>query len=258
MRDRNRRGLTCLCSARRRSDLYRSNVMALLGRECRKKHFLLQDDIAQINHGSFGAVPRVVLAVQQKLQENVEQCPDAWFRYTCNTKIQDALQHLAAYVKCDPRDLVFVENATTGVCTALSSHKLGEGQGVLITNLTYRAIANQARHLCEKTGAPLHVLEIRLPIDSAETVTALYRDYLASHPDVCVAVVDHITSPSTMLLPVKDILQVCHKVGVKVIVDGAHAPGQLDLNLGELGAEYYIGKYPEVVCVCVFLCAMWM
>ena len=225
--------------------------MALLGRECRKKHFLLQDDIAVINHGSFGAVPRVVLAVQQKLQEYVEQCPDSWFRYNCNTKMQDALQQLAAYVKCDPRDLVFVENATTGVWTALSNQKLGEGKGVLITNLTYRAIANQVKHLCAKTGATLHVLDIHVPIASAETVTTLYRDYLSNHPDICVTVVDHITSPSSIVLPVKDIAKLCHKVGVRVIVDGAHGPGQLALNLEELGADYYVGKCQKLVCVSV-------
>lgn len=223
--------------------------MATFGLECRKKHFLLRDNLVVINNGSFGAIPRVVLAAQQKLQENVEECPDVWFRYNCNAKIQDSLQQLAVHVNCDPRDLVFVENATTGVYTTLCSQELGEGRGVLITNLTYPAIANQAKHLCEKTGATLHILDIQFPITSVETVVGLYRNYLSSHSDICVSVVDHITSPSTVLLPVKEIVRVCHEGGVRVVLDGAHGPGHLTLNLQELGADYYTGERKQLVFV---------
>ena len=153
----------------------------------------------------------------------------------------DAIKVLAGLTGSSPSDVAFVENATTAVNAVLRSQSLGPGDGVLVTNLTYAACTNAAQVVCNDTGASLRSLEVRLPVSSKEALVQLYREELEAHPTTKIVLVDHISSPISIVMPVKEIVQVCHERGVRVIVDGAHAPGQLALNMAEIGADYYTG-----------------
>ena len=206
--------------------------------ECRNL-FLLSSDYTFINHGSFGTIPKPVHDAYKKLLDEVESSPDAWFRYKYQVLMRKSCEAIAPLVNCKPENLIFVENASTGVHTALRSVRLDPSEGVLITKLAYPAIANTSRRLTEESSSKYHVLDIEPPISSKEEVVEKYRSYLSMHPDVKVAVIDHITSPSTIVLPVKEIVQVCREKGVVTIIDGAHAIGHLPIDMKEINPDYY-------------------
>ena len=135
-----------------------------------------------------------------------------------------------------------MENATTAVNTVMKGLRLGAEDGVLMTTLAYTACRRVAEVVCHDSGAECHVMNIKLPV-TRESVVRQYDEFLERHANVRFALVDHITSPSAVLLPVRGIVEVCHKHGVSVMIDGAHAPGQLDINVKTYGAEYYTGTY---------------
>ena len=211
------------------------------GAEC-KKEFYLEEGFTFVNHGSFGRVPRPVFEARMKRIEELEQNPDTWFRYKYSPLVKEGLKVMSNFLNCSLDELVFVENATTGVTIALRSLKLKQGEGLMVTTMTYEAVRFTADRLCKELSTTHHILDLNPPFQNKSEVVERYRTYLSAHPDVRVTVVDHISSPSTMLLPLKEIVKVCHEYGVIVIVDGAHAPGQLEIDLTDIGAEYYTGN----------------
>ena len=215
-------------------------MVALGSREC-KELFLLDEGHVFLNHGSFGTVPKSVFTAYTDLLKDAESVPDKWFRQKYQPLMKKSCEALAPIVNCNPEDLVFVENASVGVYAALKSVGIKPGQGVLNTKLSYPAIVNTSRQLSEDIAGEHHVLDIEPPISSKEEVVEKYRSYLSAHPDIKVAVIDHITSPSTIVLPVKEIVQVCREKGVVTIIDGAHAIGHLQVDLKDLNPDYYTG-----------------
>ena len=211
------------------------------GKTCREKHFLLNEDGVYLNHGSFGTVPRTVFSSYTQLLAQVESHPDKWFKYDMFTMLLSSRKRLAELINCSVEEVVLVENATTGVNTVLRSLELSKGDGLLVSSLTYPGVDNAAIAVCQQTGATLHRLEYVLPVKNQQSVVQLYADYLDAHRDVKVVLVDHISSPAAIMQPVKDIVRVCHDKGAKVIVDGAHAPGHLELDMRDLDADYYTG-----------------
>ena len=212
------------------------------GQDIRESIFFLDKDVAFTNHGSFGTVPKPILDAHNAMLKEVECNPDLWFRLNLTPEYIKSCEAVANFVHAAPQEVVLVENATSAVCTVLRSLKLGAGDGILVTSLTYPVCHNAAKVVCRDTGAKLHILQIAFPITDKESVIKLYREYLEQHPDVRMALVDHITSPSSVLMPVNEIVSMCHSKGVRVMVDGAHAPGQLELRMKDIGAEYYTGE----------------
>ena len=211
------------------------------GKEIRESLFLLEKGVGFTNHGSFGTVPKPVFEAHTAMLREVESNPDEWFRWKTIPLYKQSLKAVAEFVGAPEHEVALVENATTGVTTILRSLKLGPGSGVLITSLTYDSCMNAAQAVCNETGATYYSLEIKLPIVSKESIVEQYRRFLEEHPDVVFVLVDHITSPSTILMPVKEIASLCRSKGVRMMVDGAHAPGQLELRLSDIGADYYTG-----------------
>lgn len=204
-----------------------------------KALFALSKDYVFLNHGSFGTIPLPVHDAWKSLLDEVETCPDYWFRLKYQSMMRESRKGLAPLLNCNPEDLVFVENASTGVHTAMLSVGLQSNEGVLVSNIAYPAICNTSQRFSEETKSKYHVIDIGPPISGNDEVIEKYRSYLSSHPNIKVAVIEHITSPSTIVLPVKEIVQVCREKGVVTIIDGAHAVGHLKLNLKEIDPDYY-------------------
>lgn len=180
----------------------------------------------------------------------MEKCPDAWFRYKVQKLWNSSLETISRFVGADAKDMVFVANATSGINTVLKCLDFNEGDGILITNQTYGSVQMTAQEICREKKAKLLVLNITFPTSDmtgsvkyhATEVVQHYEKVLQENPNVKVAIVDSITSISALKLPVKRLTEVCHRHNVLVLVDGAHAPGQIPLDLNKLGADFFVGK----------------
>jgi isopenicillin-N epimerase len=202
--------------------------------------FCLDDAVAYLNHGSFGATPRAVLAAQQRWRDTMERQPVHFMGRLLKPGLDAARAALAGFVGVDPADLVLVENATAGVNSVLRSLAFAPGDEILATGLGYPAVLNAARYVAERTGARLVTVELALPIASPETIRQAIGAALT--PRTRLAILDHVTSASACVLPIADLIDDCRRAGVPVLVDGAHAPGMLPLALDRLGADWYTGN----------------
>lgn len=160
---------------------------------------------------------------------------DIWDRL-----LYDAADALAASMGAEGEDLVFVDNATTGVNAVLKSLDLGPGDEILTTTHAYGAVADTVDFVAARTGARAVRADVPFPLRDADEVSAAVGE--ATGPATRVAVLDHVTSDTGLVFPIERLVEECHGRGVPVIVDGAHAPGMLDLDVPALGAEWYAGN----------------
>jgi isopenicillin-N epimerase len=209
--------------------------------------WLLDPNCTYLNHGSFGATPKVVLAAQQSWQQRLETQPVKFMSEDLGIAIRQSAAVLADFVGAKPDNLVFVENATAGINTVLRSLDFVAGGLILTTNHVYGAVANALSYICKRYGTNLIQAEIPFPIEDEnqvlESIVSEYKLIIGdSKKKVKLLVVDHITSASAMIFPLKKIIAWAHSEGIPVLVDGAHAPGAIPLNLQELGADWYAGN----------------
>jgi isopenicillin-N epimerase len=202
-----------------------------------RREFLLDPEIAFLNHGSFGSCPRPVFERYQAWQRELEFEPIDFFVRRFPELLDAARTALAAYLGCDPQELAFVQNATTGVNLAARSLDLRPGDEVLATDLEYGACDLAWEWACRHTGARYVRAPIPLPPrDPVEVVDTLF----AAATDRTRAVfVSHVTSDTGLVLPVEQIVRRARALGLTTIVDGAHAPAQVPVDLVALGADYY-------------------
>ena len=216
------------------------------------KLFLLSPDITFVNHGSFGATAKVVLAKQRKLVNRLESHPDQWFRRTVQHEIRSSASTLASFIGADANDLVFVQNATAGINSVIRSLELHDSDGVLVLSLHYRPILTTLRRTCEYKQELIDLKEVnvsnRLPLPTSDELLQLVENALEQSPHVKFAVFDHITSPTSLVLPVKKLVRICRKYNVRVLIDGAHACGQVPLNLNDIDCDYYVGMFTNTTC----------
>lgn len=211
-----------------------------------RRLWCLAPDIVFLNHGSFGACPRAVLELQADLRKRMEAEPVQflWRRY--EERLDASRQVVAAFLSARPQDLVFVTNATTGVNAVVRSAGLQAGDEVLTTNLDYNACHNALLGAAQERGARVITAPIPFPVfNENEIVDAVLRIVT---PRTRLAMIDHVTSNTGIVLPVAKITQELESRGVDVLIDGAHAPGMLRLNLPELRAAYYTGNLHKWVC----------
>ncbi|XP_071097300.1 uncharacterized protein [Haliotis cracherodii] len=218
------------------------------GAEMREENFSFQEGETFLNHGSYGSVPKCVQQVRLRFLDEMERHSDDWYRRNVYKYWQESQKAAADFMHCDPQDLVFVENATTGINTILKSCRYKAGDILLYTTLTYRAIA----YTCQATaelyeGVKSAELDIQFPIASEDEICEKYEDFFKSNPETKIAVLDAITSPSAVVMPLKRLVTLCHRYGVLAVVDGAHAPGLLPINLTELGADAFTGNFHKWV-----------
>jgi isopenicillin-N epimerase len=211
------------------------------GKEIRKE-WLLDEDVIFLNHGSFGACPRSVLAVQREWQERMEAEPVRFLTRELPQHLDAARTELATFVGSRAEDLVFVQNATDGANAVLRSllPTFKPGDELLTASHAYRAVRQTMVYVAGLSGATVVDAQVPFPITDAEEVTDAIARAITLR--TAFAAIDHITSPTGVIFPIKQIITLFKERGIPVLIDGAHAPGQIDLDLDTLGADYYIGN----------------
>ncbi|MCY7410148.1 MAG: aminotransferase class V-fold PLP-dependent enzyme [Chitinophagales bacterium] len=210
------------------------------------KHWNLDQSVTFLNHGSFGACPIPILEKQNEYRMRLEQEPVKFMVRELENLIWESKTALGNFIHAKPEDFIFISNATTGVNTVLSSLRFEEGDELLTTNHCYGACLNAAKWFCEKAKANVVVANVPFPITSAAEVTEAILKCVT--PKTKLVMIDHITSPTGIIFPVKEIVTALSERGIDCLVDGAHAPGMLDLNLEEIGAAYYTGNCHKWIC----------
>lgn len=201
--------------------------------------FSLDPRCVHLNHGSYGAVPRVVAEVRRRLLAEAEANPNRWFRFTLGERFEEAREIAAEFVGAPAERFAFVPNTTAGINAALSSLRLGPGDEVLLTDHVYPAVAMAARRVCARAGARVVIAGV----GTTTGVAVVAAVEAALTPRTVAAVVDHIASPTGMVLPVADIVAALARRGVVSIVDAAHAPGQVPVDTAALGADVWVGNF---------------
>ena len=205
-----------------------------------RRDFLLDPDVAFLNHGSFGACPRPVFERYQHWQRELEREPVDFIQRRLPDLLADARAELARYLGAAPADLAFVANATTGVNVAARALDLGPGDEVLTTDLEYGACDLAWEWLCRRTGARYVRATIPLPLDGPAAVTEAL--FAGATERTRVVYISHVTSATALVLPVEEIVARARELGLITIVDGAHAPAQVPLHVDALGADFYAGN----------------
>lgn len=208
--------------------------------------FLLRPGVTFLNHGSFGATPRPVFEVYRAWQRELEAQPVEFLGRRLPGLLAEARACLGGYVGADPNNLVFVPNATHGVNIVAHALDLQPGDEVLGTSHEYGAAARAWRFYCAKRGARYVERPLTLPLTSPEDVVE--RLWQGVTERTRVVFLSHITSPTAVILPVAEVARRARAAGILTVIDGAHAPGQVDLALDELGADFYTGNCHKWLC----------
>jgi isopenicillin-N epimerase len=210
------------------------------------QHWDLDPEVVFLNHGSFGACPRVVLEAQQQWQRRLEREPVLFLHRELEQHLDAARAALAQFVGCQPDDLAFVTNATAGVNTVLRSIVFGPEDELLVTDHEYNACRNALDLIAQRTGARVVVAALPFPLQDAHEVVDAVLAYVSKRTRLLL--IDHVTSPTGIVLPVEKIVPLMAQRGIDTLVDGAHAPGMLPLQLEKLGAAYYTGNCHKWLC----------
>jgi len=206
----------------------------------------LDPTVTYLNHGSFGACPSAVLEVQASLRMEMEREPVDFFATILPARLDAARKALAAFLGAAPEDLVFVPNATAGANAVLRSIILVPGDELLLTNHTYAACRKTVDYVAGRTGARVVVAQLPFPCRGDEEIVSSVLKFVS--PRTRLALMDHVTSPTAMVLPIARLVNDLRTRGVETLVDGAHAPGMVPLRLEELGAAYYTGNAHKWLC----------
>lgn len=202
----------------------------------------LRENASFLNHGSYGACPLPVLAAQAALRQQLEAHPDVFMariKPDGEAAVREVARALAGYVGAREQDLAMVENATHGIHAVLRSVPLAAGDEVLSTDHQYNAVRLAIEARCHETGAVPHVVALPVPVD-ADGIIQRVLDSLV--PRTRLVVLDHITSPSALRLPLERLIPEFVQRGIPVLIDGAHALGQIDLDLTALDADWHVSN----------------
>jgi isopenicillin-N epimerase len=211
-----------------------------------REFWLLDPDITFLNHGSFGATPIAVLAKQDEYRTRLEREPVRFMVRELEPLLDAARAEVAAFVGAEAEDIAFVQNATAGVNAVLRSLDLDQHDELIVTTHEYNASRNALDHACALAGAKIVVADVPFPIASPDDVVERVMAKVTERTRLLL--IDHITSQTALILPIERIIAELRARGIDTLVDGAHAPGQIPLDLRTLGAAYYTGNFHKWVC----------
>ncbi|HUC22624.1 MAG TPA: aminotransferase class V-fold PLP-dependent enzyme [Streptosporangiaceae bacterium] len=220
-----------------------------------RRLWLLDPEVAHCNHGSFGAVPAPVLAAQDKIRRQMAINPMRWFARELPDLVAVARAEVAAFLGAEADDLAFVSNVSAGVSAVTQSLQLSPGDEVLSSDHGYGAVSYALDRLCARTGARRVVASI--PYQSSDDeVVAAFAERCTERTRFVVA--DQVTSATARRFPVEEVALLAHRAGARVLVDGAHAPGMLALNVPRLGADFWVGNLHKWACTPAGTGALWV
>lgn len=202
--------------------------------------FALAPELTHLNHGSYGAVPTRVLTVQDRVRCEIESDPTGFFQNAYPQRVREAAAVAAMGFGGVAQDWMFCENATSAVNSVLASLPFRADEEILTTSHAYGAVLKAIHLWAERRSARTKVAQIPTVVESdAQIVEAIIQAFT---PATRLLVIDHITSPTATIFPVREIVEHAHSAGIPVLVDGAHVPGHLPLDVTEIGADWYTGN----------------
>ena len=211
-----------------------------------KHHWLLDPTVTYLNHGSFGATPIAVLAKQDEYRTRLEREPVRFMIRELEPLLDAARAEIAEFVGAAAEDIAFVPNATAGINAVLHSLDLDRHDELLVTTHEYNASRNALDHVASLAGAKVVVADVPFPIQSPDVVVE--RVLAAVTERTRLLLIDHITSQTALILPVERLVAELHTRGIDTLIDGAHAPGMIPLDVRAIGAAYYTGNFHKWVC----------
>ncbi|MBS7787246.1 aminotransferase class V-fold PLP-dependent enzyme [Flavobacterium sp. CYK-55] len=204
-----------------------------------KSQFYLDPEITFLNHGSFGACPKPIFENYQYWQSELEKQPVRFLQKELPGYLKTSKKALAEYIHCAPEDFFFTPNPTTAINTVMRSIKLQPGDEILTTNHEYGAMDRTWNYYARQSGAQYIRQNISLPITSKEQILEQFWSGYTSKTKI--VFLNQISSATALIFPVKEICEKARALGLITIIDGAHVPGHIDLNLSELNPDYYTG-----------------
>ncbi|XP_064627884.1 uncharacterized protein LOC135487744 [Lineus longissimus] len=217
------------------------------GKEMKKKFFHLDDDWGTfLNHGAFGASLKPALDFAQAFQRYIDQQPLRFFDREMIPIMIDATRKIAEFLDIDPTDIVLIDNVTTAVNTVIKNINWSPGDKIFLLSTTYGAVKKLINYICDTTGAVLEEIQVTFPIVDKKQLI----DYVSANLEAGtkLAIFDHIPSNTPFIMPLQEIIDICHERGVPVMVDGAHTIPNIPLNLTRLNPDYYIANCHKWLC----------
>jgi isopenicillin-N epimerase len=211
-----------------------------IGSDTIRSAFALDPSVTFLNHGSFGATPRAVLAEQARWQAEMEAEPVLFLGRRLGSLLAPVRERVAAFVNADAEGIVLVPNATTGVNAVLWSLEWQPGDEILCADQSYNAVLQTVRHVASRTGAVLTQARLPFPVQEEAEIVAAFA--AAITPRTKLLLVDHLTSPTGLRMPIEALVALAQSHGVPILIDGAHGPGLLPIDLKALGADFYTGN----------------
>jgi isopenicillin-N epimerase len=200
----------------------------------------LDPAVTFLNHGSFGACLREVLDAQQRLRDEMEREPVRFLAREIEGRLDAVRAELAAFLRCDAEGIAFVSNATAGVNAVLQSLELRAGAELLTTDHAYNACRNALDFAARRAGGSVVPVKVPFPVEGPDRVVEAVLSAVTGKTRL--ALLDHVTSPTGIVLPIEQLVRELEARGVDTLVDGAHAPGMMDLDVRAVGAAYYTGN----------------
>tara|TARA_S200000501_G_scaffold214045_1_gene200986 strand:- start:2204 stop:3355 length:1152 start_codon:yes stop_codon:yes gene_type:complete len=203
-----------------------------------KKHFQLDPKFTYLNHGSFGACPYPIFNERKKWQKKLEFQPVSFIQDHAIESLEKSREALSSYIHCDKDDVVYFPNPTTAMNMVIRSLDLKAGDEVLSSNHEYGAVERTWKFVASQKGFSYKSINIPIPFDREDFLNRL-KDGINSKTKIIF--LSHITSPTAIIFPIDEVCKLAKELGIMTIIDGAHAPAQIDLNLNRLGADIYTG-----------------
>jgi isopenicillin-N epimerase len=211
-----------------------------------RAHWQLDPDVTFLNHGSFGACPVPVAEEQRRIRDELERNPDHFFIREYEGRLHDARSAVATFIHADVDDIVLVQNATSGVNAVLRALTLAPGDELLVLDDAYNACRQAMNYVADRTGAAIVVVEGGFPPGSADDIVE--QVIAAVTPRTRLVLLDHVASSTSVIYPVQRLVAALNERGVDTLIDGAHAPGMVAVDIAALGASYYTANCHKWLC----------